>query len=128
MPVPSPDQLAQVVACLRRSGARFAFVHGSAAGPAAPARPPRDIDVAGWWGGGPPAAFEVHLPDGVDLLVLDAAPLELAGRIALHGRLLFDDGPPARVAWQARTRLVFLDEQDRQSALDRVFLTARRGG
>ncbi|MBA2337240.1 MAG: hypothetical protein H0V96_05685 [Acidimicrobiia bacterium] len=28
----------------------------------------------------------------------------------LHGRLLFDDDPPAQVAWQAATRFIYLDE------------------
>jgi len=40
-----------------------------------------------------------------DLLILDRAPLWLAGRVALNGVLLFDDDPPAREAWQADTRL-----------------------
>ncbi len=38
------------------------------------------------------------------------APLWLAGRIAQQGYLLFDDDPPARVRWQAETRLRYLDE------------------
>jgi len=42
--------------------------------------------------------------------------------------LLFDDDPPARVHWQAQTRLVYLDEQDRQRALDRVFFRSKSGG
>jgi hypothetical protein len=52
----------------------------------------------------------VDLPIGVDLVVLDSAPLWLAGRIAQEGRVLFDDDPPARVRWQADTRLRYLDE------------------
>jgi hypothetical protein len=68
------------------------------------------------------------LPEGVDLLVLDAAPLELAGRVALHGVLLFDDDPPARVRWQAHTRLVYLDEEERQRRLDRIYRAGRRRG
>jgi hypothetical protein len=63
----------------------------------------------------------------VDLLVLDAAPLELAGRVALHGRLLFDDDPPARVRWQAQTRLIYLDEEWRQRWITDLFLEAHRG-
>jgi uncharacterized protein len=51
------------------------------------------------------------VPDGVDLVVLDHALLWLAGRIALDGRLLFDDDPPARVRWQADTRRIWLDER-----------------
>ncbi|MGH9166025.1 MAG: nucleotidyltransferase domain-containing protein [Acidimicrobiales bacterium] len=115
-----------VVDMLRHHGARFAFVHGSrVTGSATPAS---DLDVAAWWGRDAPAPWDVVLPDGVDLLVLDGAPLELAGRVALHGRLLFDDAPPERVAWQARTRLVYLDEADRQRHLDAVYLAGRRRG
>ena len=65
-------------------------------------------------GGGsdaPPQAWEVGVPDGVDLVVLDRAPLWLAGRIALDGRLLFDDDPPVRVRWQSDTRRSWLDER-----------------
>lgn len=117
---------AEVAAALRAAGARFAFVHGSRA--AGDAREDADLDVAAWWGAGPPAPWDVSLPDDVDLLVLDGAPLELAGRVALHGRLLFDDDPPARVRWQAQIRLIYLDEEDRQRALDRTFLIRRAGG
>lgn len=116
----------QAAAALRDQGARFAFVYGSRVEDGG--NPGSDLDIAAWWGATPPASWEVNLPDGVDLLVLDEAPLELAGRVALRGRLLFDDDPPARVRWQAQTRLVYLDEQDRQSDLDRVFLGGRAGG
>ncbi|MEB2344184.1 MAG: nucleotidyltransferase domain-containing protein [Deltaproteobacteria bacterium] len=115
-----------IVTGLRRAGARFAFVHGSRA--TGTARPDSDLDVAAWWPGAAPAPWDLSLPDGVDLLVLNGAPLELAGRVALHGELLFDDDPPARVAWQAQTRLVYLDEEDRQRALDRIFFEERAGG
>jgi hypothetical protein len=123
--VPVPDRQA-VVTALRRAGARFAFVHGSHV--AGNARPESDLDVAAWWPSDPPASWDVALPDGVDLLVLGGAPLELAGRVALHGELLFDDDPPARVAWQAQTRLLYLDEEDRQRALDRIFFEGRASG
>lgn len=108
---------------LRAAGARFAFVFGSVAeGRPTPAS---DLDVAAWWGEGAPAAWDVGVPAGVDLLVLDEAPLELAGRVALRGRLLFDDDPPARVEWQATTRRIYLDEEDRQRRLDDEFLRSR---
>ncbi len=122
----APDLHAALIECLRRSGARFAFLHGSHV--AGTARPTSDVDVAAWWGSDPPASWEVDLPDGTDLLVLDTAPLELAGRVALHGALLFDDDPPARVRWQAHTRLVYLDEEDRQRRLDRIFRAGRTRG
>lgn len=118
---------AEVVAALRHAGARFAFAHGSQA--AGTAGPESDVDVAAWWGDDAPASWDVALPAGVDLVVLDGAPLELAGRVALDGRLLFDDDPAARVRWQAQTRLMYLDEEDRQRRLDQVFLRSRaRGG
>ena len=103
-----PDETL-VATSLRAAGARFAFVHGSRAD--GTNRPDSDLDIAAWWGEEAPAPWKVGLPETVDLLVLDDAPLWLAGRIALHGRLLFDDDPPARVAWQADTRLIYLDER-----------------
>jgi hypothetical protein len=110
---------------LRQAGARFAFVHGSRA--AGPAGDDSDLDVAAWWGANPPDPWAVDLPAGTDLLVLDTAPLELAGRVALHGRLLFDDDPPARVQWQAQTRLVYFDEEWRQRWVTDDFIEAHRG-
>lgn len=114
-----------VVAALREAGARFAFVHGSRA--EGRARPDSDLDVAAHFGGMAPDVWRVAVPAGVDLVVLDEAPLELAGRVALRGVLLFDDDPCARVEWQARTRLVYLDEKLLQSQLDRDFVEPRRG-
>lgn len=119
--------LEAAVAGLRRAGARFAFLHGSVAQDRQ--RDDSDVDVAAWWGVDAPGAWDVDLPDGVDLVVLDEAPLWLAGRIALDGLLLFDDDPPARVAWQADTRLQWLDERpyllERQRAWREV---VARGG
>ena len=115
-----------LVEALRRAGAKFAFLHGSRA--QGKARADSDLDVAAWWGADAPAAWDVPMPGGVDLLILDTAPLELAGRVALHGALLFDDDPPSRVHWQARTRLVYLDEEERQRRLDRIFHAGRRRG
>lgn len=100
---------AEVGRVLREAGARFAFVHGSRAA-GAHVRPDSDLDVGAWWGRDIPDPWTVALPAGVDLVVLDTAPLWLAGRIAVDGRLLFDDDPPARVAWQADTRLMYLDD------------------
>ena len=68
------------------------------------------------------------LPPDVDLLVLDGAPLELAGRVAVSGILLFDDDPPARVEWQASTRLVYFDEEWRQEWITATFLEAHARG
>jgi predicted nucleotidyltransferase len=103
---------------LREAGAVFAFVHGSRA--TGGHRPDSDLDVAAWFGR-PVASWQVRLPTGVDLLVLDTAGLELAGRGAQHGILLLDEDPPRRVAWQADRSKRFLDEAHRrQVAVDTV--------
>ena len=102
-----PDEQ-QVVAALRLAGARFAYAFGSRV-TGAP-RPDSDLDVAASFGADPPSSWVVDLPEGVDLLILEGAPLHLAGRVALHGRLMFDDDPSARVRWESTTRLVYLDE------------------
>ncbi len=115
-----------VVVALMSAGARFAFLHGSRA--EGRARPMSDWDVAAWWGTTSPDQWAVLLPAHVDLLVLDGAPLELAGRVALHGHLLFDDDPVARVRWQADTRKVYLDERPRQQEADRLFAAAHHRG
>jgi len=114
----------QAVAALRAAGARLAYLHGSRA--AGTARHDSDTDIAAWFGASPsPQPWEVDgLPGDVDLLVLDAAPLELAGRVALRGRLLFDDDPPARVRWEAATRKIWADEAPRGDQARRDFAKA----
>lgn len=125
-----PDALLDaIVSELRAAGARFAYVFGShASGTAGPAS---DIDVAAWFGvGGIDASVTASgLPGRVDVLILDDAPFELAGRVAMQGRLLFDDDPPARVAWEATTRRIWLDERPRVEQARRDFIAgaARRG-
>lgn len=127
----SPEHLAAVLqtveAALRRAGCVFAYVHGSHA--AGTARPGSDVDVAACFGH-PVAAWDVSagLPDEVDLLVLDGAPLELAGRVAQHGRLLFEVDAAARVRWEATTRKLYLDEQPRVRQARRDFVEAQRRG
>jgi len=73
-------------------------------------------------------SFEVLLTPGVDLLVLDRAPLELAGRVAVGGKLLYDDDPVARVRWEAITRKIYFDELPRitRSHLEFAASVARR--
>jgi predicted nucleotidyltransferase len=88
---------AEAVAVLRQAGARFAYLHGSRA--TGQNRADSDIDIAAYFGGRPPNAFDVLLPPGVDLLILDDAPLELAGLVAIGGRLLFEDDQVARIRW-----------------------------
>lgn len=111
---------------LRDAGARFAFLHGSRA--TGTARPTSDVDLAAWWDGDAPQSFEVDLPLGVDLLVLNRAPLELAGRVAMAGRLVLDDDPAARVRWLATTRKIYSDEQPRLQRAHREFLESRSHG
>ncbi|WP_216826327.1 nucleotidyltransferase domain-containing protein [Euzebya pacifica] len=112
--LPSGVTLDSVSAALRAGGAVFAYLHGSRV--AGTHRPGSDVDVAAWFGQ-PTRPWNVELPATVDLLVLDDAGLELAGRVAQHGILILDDDPPARVAWQAETSKRYLDEAHRRRAL-----------
>lgn len=102
------ELIATAADALREAGALFAYLYGSRV--TGSPRPGSDIDIAAYFGDRPPQAFEGLLPPGVDLLVLDQAPLELAGRVALGGRLLFEDDPVARVRWEATTRRIYFDE------------------
>lgn len=111
---------------LRAHGAPFAFVFGSRAGGAA--RPDSDLDVAAWWPVAPPLASDVLFDGPIDLLVLNEAPLELAGRVALHGELLFDDDAPSRVHWVADTRKVYLDEVPRMRRYEQDLLDSLADG
>lgn len=111
---------------LRSHGASFAMIFGSQA--RREARNDSDVDVAAWWPSSPPNSWSVLLPPNVDLVVLNRAPLELAGRISLEGQLLFDDDPPARVKWEATTRKIWLDERPRFERAHRDFLEAASDG
>jgi predicted nucleotidyltransferase len=115
----------RVIEQLRSTGAAFGLVFGSRA--RGDARPDSDLDVAAWWPAGAPHAWDIDLPARVDLIVLNDAPLELAGRIALEGELLFDDDPPARVHWVAETRKIWLDERPRFDRAHRDFIRTARG-
>lgn len=110
---------------LRAAGARFGYLHGSSVTGGRTAS--SDTDVAAFFGR-PVASWSVDLPPGVDLLVLDTAPLELAGRVAQHGRLILEVDPPARVEWEATTRKIYLDELPRRDQARRDFAEARRRG
>lgn len=115
-----------VIVALRDAGASFALVFGSRA--RGDARPASDLDVAAWWPADPPNSWDVLLPAGVDLVIANRAPLELAGRIALEGIVLFDDDPPRRVRWVADTRKIWLDERPRFERSHREFLEAAASG
>jgi uncharacterized protein len=122
-----PDALrVEIIEALRAAGAQFALLHGSRV--TGTHRPDSDVDVAAWWASDAPAGFEVDVPPSVDLLVLNDAPLELAGRIALDGTILFDDDPPARVRWVATTRKIYADEQPRLRRSHREFVESVQRG
>jgi len=113
---------AEAIAVLRQAGARFAYLHGSRA--SGRERADSDIDIAAHFAGRAPNSFEILLPPRIDLLVLDDAPLELAGRVAVGGRLLFDDDPVGRVRWEAMTRKIYFDELPRITRAHREFAAA----
>jgi predicted nucleotidyltransferase len=121
------QRTAEAVETLQRHGAVFGYLHGSRA--SGTADPESDVDVAVYFDGKPPESFEIPLPAGVDLLVLNRAPLELAGRVALGGKLLFECDAAARVAWEATTRKIYSDELPRINRAHREFTEAvlRRG-
>jgi predicted nucleotidyltransferase len=117
------DEPDVAVAALRAAGARLVFLHGSRAH--GTARPGSDLDLAAEFGRAVAAWDVPGLPANVDLLVLDTAPLELAGRVALHGRLLWESDPVLRVRWLATTRKLYLDELPRRDRARRDFAAAR---
>lgn len=127
--LPAGVELDQVIRVLRASAARFAYVFGSRAeGGVVDAR--ADLDVAAWFGRPVDAtdpSVVAGLPGAVDLLVLDDAPLELAGHVATRGLLIFDDDPPARVRWEAITRKIYLDEAPRRRQARQDFARVHRG-
>lgn len=121
------ERLAVVGEVLRGHGALFAYLFGSRA--RGTARDDSDLDVAAYFGSEkPPQSFDVLLPSALDLLVLDAAPLELRGRVSLEGRLLFAVDDAARVTWEATTRKIYFDERSRLDRAHREFLDAVRHG
>jgi uncharacterized protein len=115
-----------MIALLRSSGAEFALVFGSHG--RGTAGPSSDLDVGAWWAHDAPLPWELELPAGVDLIDVNRVPLEVAGRIACEGQLLFDDNPNERVHWVATTRKVWLDERYRFTRSHREFLEAAAHG
>ena len=120
---PSIDEL---TAALREAGARFAYVFGSHAHGTNTAA--SDLDLAAFYGRTDvdPLTVEGVDFDLVDLVVLDRAPLELAGRVALHGKLLFEIDPAERVGWEALTRKIYLDELPRMEQARKDFVAGAR--
>lgn len=114
------------VGVLREQGALFGYLHGSRVDGSA--RPGSDVDIAAFFSAPAPASYDVDLPADVDLLVLNGAPLELRGRVATGGLLLFEADPRARVHWEAMTRKIYFDELPRITRAHEEFLeTVRRG-
>lgn len=120
------ERTADAARALVAAGALFGYLHGSRA--RGSERTGSDIDIAAFFGADAPQSFEVLLPRGIDLLVLDQAPLEIAGRVATQGRLLFEDDAVARVRWESTTRKIFFDEAYRlRRAHDEFAESVRRG-
>jgi len=69
---------AEAIAVLRQTGARFAYLHGSRV--TGQGRANSDVDIAAYFGGRPPNSFDVLLPPGVDLLILDGGSGESSTR------------------------------------------------
>ena len=89
------------------------------------------IDLAAWFGRPDVEPWSIVGVDfeTVDLVVLDTCPLELAGRVALTGKLLFEVDPAERVVWEATTRKIYSDEQPRIDSARADFVQgARRRG
>jgi uncharacterized protein len=114
VPLPDGVTVGMLRRALREAGAVFAFLHGSRVD--GEHQPGADLDVAAWFRRDI-GAWEVPMPPHCDLLVLDTAGLELAGRVANRGALLLDDDPPARVAWQADRTKRYLDDARRRRDL-----------
>ncbi len=79
-------------------------------------------------GGDVPLSCDVLLPIGVDLSVLNDAPLEFKGRIAAEGHLLFETQRGNSVEWVAFTQKVYFDERFRFERFHREFLEALSNG
>ena len=119
-----PLDLDDLRATLRRHGVTCAYLFGSHADGTATATSDVDIAVGGddvddW-------SLRGALPDTVDLLVLDAAPELLAGRVASRGRVILDDDPPARVTWESRMRKLHADGRFRREQYRKDFAVGAR--
>lgn len=123
---PIPSIVAEAVAILQGGRAVFGYLHGSRASAEPPAD--SDVDIAAFFEEPAPQQYDVLLPPGIDLLVLNTAPLEVAGRVAVSGHLLFERDPAARVRWEATTRKVYFDELPRIRLAHAEFLAQLRQG
>lgn len=117
----------------RQKDVLFGYVFGSQALGAA--GPRSDVDVAVYLAPGVDA-FEsrIHIlgalqsalrTDAVDLLVLNTAPLSIAGRMLLTRRVLVDQDPHARHRYESLTAREFSDFRIREHRL--LDLMVKRG-
>lgn len=119
---------ALVKAC---DGIEFAYLFGSAAG--GELTPRSDVDIAihledrvdaAWARLEAARAASLHLgTDAVDLVVLNTAPLALAGRILMGRHVILDRVPFRRHAYESATARMFYDFRVREQRL----LSARFG-
>ena len=103
-----PDE---VLTTLRAAGARFALLFGSHA--RGEAHEGSDLDIAAYFEEPEPASFEVLLPTGVDLVVLNGASLAIAGPVSFEGIPILRDDESALIEWPAMTRKIYADELPR---------------
>lgn len=126
-PTPIGDERIQaLIATLRGSGADFAYLFGSHA--RGDANHQSDVDVAAHFPGAVPRTFELEVPAGIDLLILNDAALAIKGRVATEGVLLFESDPAAHLRWLATTRKIYFDEKYRMDRAARDFAVAVKGG
>jgi len=126
LPPDVAERLRSVEQVLVDAGADFAYVFGSQARGEATDR--SDVDIAVHFPGDAPAAFELDVPSGIDLLVLNDAPLAIKGRVATEGVLLFQTDEAAQVHWLAMTRKIYFDEKYRMDRAAQDFATAVKRG
>jgi len=103
-----PDE---VLTTLRAAGARFALLFGSHA--RGDAHEGSDLDIAAYFTEPAPASFEVLLPAGVDLVVLNRASLAITGPVSFEGVPILRDDEAALINWLAMTRKIYADELPR---------------
>lgn len=105
-----------------RRGVLAAWLFGSMA--RGDARPDSDVDVAVLFAESPARTYDA-MPLGLqadlalaleretDLVNMNLAPPELRARVLREGRLLFDDEPSRRIAFEVRTRNEYFDMEPR---------------
>lgn len=124
---------------LPRHPVRFAYLYGSQV--SGRARPDSDVDVAVMLDGSVPPdrflelAFEIARDlttacaiGGIEVTVLDDAPLTLRGRVLRSGIVLFSADEPGRVEYASRTLREFTDFDYHASKLDRELLKRTAAG